>query len=272
MLGDGGWGQLGDGLSDPAQSPVQVTALGTSVAQVAAGYDHTCARKADGTLWCWGHNQSGQLGTGSPPRTMSPVQVTALGASVAQVATGISYTCARKADGTLWCWGLNSYGQLGNGSTTNSSSPTRIAALGTAVAQVAVGDGHACARKNDGTLWCWGDNGYGQLGNGSTVGSLNPVQVVNADGSPLSAIWVSARQYNSCARKTDGTAFCWGANDYSQVGDGTFSSASGRPWLRQFGAIVAMRRVPLGRVLIAVGWIAARPVVVTASARAASPV
>src|SRR6185295_3137956 len=95
--------------------PVRVKSLGASVVEVSTGWSHTCARKSDSTLWCWGDNQSGQLGDGILSQTASPVQVSALGASAVQVAAHGAHTCARRDDATLWCWGGNGNGELGNG-------------------------------------------------------------------------------------------------------------------------------------------------------------
>src|SRR5262249_6631134 len=141
-----------------------------------AGFGNTCARKIDSTLWCWGFNYDGQLGNGmlgGPACTGGvcqplPVQVSALGTTVVEVATSTigRHTCARTVAGTLWCWGKNDWGQLGNGTTTNSPSPVQINALGTNVVEVAVGGSHTCARKSDNSLWCWGINEDGELGNG----------------------------------------------------------------------------------------------------------
>jgi len=109
------------------------------VAQVAAGLLHVCALKGDGTVWCWGANGYGQLGDATLDDKAAPVPVTALGADVVQVTAGDNATCALKRDGTLWCWGANSSGQLGNGTTTDSSTPTQVVALGSTVAEVAAG-------------------------------------------------------------------------------------------------------------------------------------
>ena len=136
--------------------------------EVKVGGYHACARKLDGTLWCWGYNTDGELGDGT---TDSPkpwaVRVSALGTTVAEVAAGDGHTCARKQDVTLWCWGDNAHGELGDGTTASPKpSPVQVSALDTSVAQVAAGSYHTCAIKQDGTLWCWGDNQYGQLGIG----------------------------------------------------------------------------------------------------------
>src|SRR5262249_10343745 len=167
-------GEVGDGTTTNQTTPVQIGAgtLGNAMAEVEGGARHSCARKTDNTLGCWGVNGVGELGDGTNVSKPSPVQAGAgtLGGAVAEVALGYSHTCARKIDGTLWCWGDNSSGQLGDGTTVNKSSPVQIGAgtLGSAVAEVALGSYHTCARKTDGTLWCWGYNTSGELGDGTT--------------------------------------------------------------------------------------------------------
>src|SRR5262249_39646532 len=153
---------------------------------------HTCALKTDGTLWCWGANNLGQLGDGTTVNKTTPVQAGAavLGSDVAEVALGIYNSCARKTDGTLWCWGGGGSGQ---------PSQVGAATLGSAVAEIAVGGFHSCARKTDGTLWCWGDNSSGQLGDGTTVSKTLPVEVGAAPlGDDVAEIALG--DYSSCAR------------------------------------------------------------------------
>src|SRR5262249_31343995 len=145
------------------------------------GLRHTCARRTDGTLWCWG--RSDRIGTGGPS-VSTPAQVTALGTSVAEVSAS-AQTCARKTDGSLWCWGVNDKGQVGDGTKVNRPTPIQIIAAG--VVEVSAGGMHTCARKGDGTLWCWGVNG-GDYGNGSQTDSLVPVQA----GSVANPVELSA--------------------------------------------------------------------------------
>lgn len=244
MLSCWGWnanGQLGDGTTTDHHSPVPVGALGSGVAEVAAGGigavtpspGHTCARKLDGTLWCWGANGNGQLGDGTTMDKHLPVQVVALGNKVAEIAAGGATTCARKLDGTLWCWGNNMYGQLGNGTTTDSSVPVQVTALAMEVAQVAVADNHTCARKLDGSLWCWGLNQYGGLGDGTTTNKSLPVSVLaNVAQAAVGQGW-------SCARKTDGTLWCWGYNAFGEVGDGTTTEKDTPAQVSALGVMVA---------------------------------
>lgn len=134
------------------------------------------------------------------------------------VAVGTWHTCGVKADETLWCWGGNTDGELGNGSTSDSLSPVQIGAATWASVALGVGAGgaHTCAVKQDGSLWCWGANSFGQLGTGSTTGSLTPRMVG-------SATWTSTAggAAHTCGVGSDGTLWCWGDNESAQVGDGT---------------------------------------------------
>jgi len=166
-------------------------------------------------VWCWGHNQYGQLGDGTTTHRLTPVQVQNL-SDVVQVTEGFYHTCALKEDGTVWCWGRNSEGQLGDGTTTNRLTPVQVNNL-SGVVQITAGDLHTCAVKQDGTVWCWGYNRYGQLGDGTTTNRLTPVQVKNLSN----VVQIAAGHLHTCALKQDGTVWCWGNNSDGQLGDGT---------------------------------------------------
>ncbi len=179
--GDNTYGQLGVMASGSVPMPTQLTSLGTRVAKIAAGAHHTCAITTDGALSCWGDNRYGQLGTDDMnPRSMpTPVDATNLG-TVTQVLTGGTFTCAIRSDASLWCWGGNQFGQLGTGDTNPRSSPVQVAPnlLGNRVAAASAGGDHACAITNDGAMWCWGNDQYGQLGTTTGGMSSTPVQVL----------------------------------------------------------------------------------------------
>lgn len=233
-----GWnvfGQLGDGTTQDRLSPVRVSTLGPDVAQLAASRITGCARRSDGTLWCWGANGNGAVGDGTTEDRSSPVQVAALGGAVAAVAVATAHTCARRSDGTLWCWGVNWDGTVGDGTTEDRSSPVQVAGLGTGVKQVSAGENHACACKSDGTVWCWGWNLQGAVGVPSMppFKELVPVQVA-ALGATV--VEVAAGAERTCARKSDGTLWCWGSD---WLGDGAIHIRSPPVQVALLGSSVA---------------------------------
>jgi alpha-tubulin suppressor-like RCC1 family protein len=217
------YGQLGDNTTSTRSSPVTTVAGGTNWRQVAGGGIHTAAIKTDGTLWTWGYNGYGQLGNNTTSTRSSPVTTVAGGTNWRQVACGYSHTAAIKTDGTLWTCGYNGYGQLGNNTNTNRSSPVTTAGGGTNWRQVAAGYFHTAAIKTDGTLWTWGLNGHGQLGDNTTSTRLSPVTTV-AGGTNWKQ--VAGGGAHTAAIKTDGTLWTWGYNLYGQLGDNTLTNRS----------------------------------------------
>lgn len=209
-------GQLGIGTLIDRSVPTNVSV--TSVAQVELGTSHTCIRTSSGSVRCWGDNANGQLGNGSTVDSASPVTVPSL-TSVSMIAVGGYHTCAIVGTGatsTVRCWGHNTYGQLGDGSTTARSAPVNVTGL-VGVSELAAGVYHTCARLSDNTVRCWGYNANGQLGDGSITNRSTPVTV-----SGLSNVSdIDLGRAHTCAKKTDGTMWCWGANSYGQLGDGT---------------------------------------------------
>jgi len=171
--GNNDYGQLGDGTQTYSPTPVQVSGL-SNVTAIAAGDYHTVALKQDGTVWAWGWNYAGQLGDGTWTDSPTPVQVNGLSTNVTAIAAGGYHTVALKQDGTVWAWGLNGNGQLGDGTQTYSPTPVQASGLYNVTAIVA-GDAHTVALKQDGTVWAWGWNYAGQLGNGTTTDSSTPV-------------------------------------------------------------------------------------------------
>jgi alpha-tubulin suppressor-like RCC1 family protein len=185
LLSDGTFecwgGAVATGTAMDALTPVQVSNL-SGVAAIAAGASHTCALLLGGTVECWGSNADGQLGYPTTatcwngiPCSLAPMAVSNL-KNVTAVAAGRDHTCALLSDGTVECWGRNDYGQLGNGTMTNSATPVVVSNLA-GVTAIAAGDSHNCATLVGGTIKCWGWNGSGQLGNGTTIDSAMPVTV-----------------------------------------------------------------------------------------------
>jgi alpha-tubulin suppressor-like RCC1 family protein len=191
---------------------------------VAAYNEHTCAIKLDHTLWCWGDNQSGQLGVGSTENEIpTPTQVGT--AQWTQLTAGGYHVCGLQMDGSLWCWGRNVEGELGVDETAGAvaiqRTPARVIPAAT-FTSVAAGYLHTCAIASDQTLYCWGDDSYGQFGIGSTAGSRAPLQV-----STIPTVQIAGGAYQTCAVRADQSLWCSGYNYYGQLGDGSSASTTG---------------------------------------------
>jgi alpha-tubulin suppressor-like RCC1 family protein len=223
--GNNGTGNLGDNTITNRSSPVQTIAGGTNWRLISSNGYNTSGIKTDGTLWTWGWNAQGQLGDNTITNRSSPVQTVATGTNWKQVSFGRGHIGSIKTDGTLWLWGQNDAGQLGDNTITNRSSPVQTITGGTNWKQVSCGLNHSGAIKTDGTLWMWGKNSYPALGDGTRTNRSSPVQTVAA-GNNWKLIY--AGYYTSAAIKTDGTLWMWGANDQGQLGDNTVSTNGGR--------------------------------------------
>jgi alpha-tubulin suppressor-like RCC1 family protein len=193
---------------------------------LAAGAYHVCGLASDGSVWCWGTNESGQLGRGTTGLAEgTPMRVPNL-TNVAQVTAGENHTCARMTSGVVRCWGNNQYGQLGDDSNTNRSSPVAVSNL-QGVLGVRAGGLHTCARLSNNTVRCWGRNHAGQLGDGTLVDRWTPVGVKRATqwtGTNLAptdlsdAVQIAAYYGHSCAIRSGGGTWCWGDSSVGQLG------------------------------------------------------
>ncbi len=268
--GDNSFGQVGDGTTFDSALPVRVCAPAsilstegaagsppcsplTGVAAIDAGSNHTCAAMEDGAALCWGNNASGQLGNGTFDDSSLPVPVcqnpAILSASTAggpctevsgaeDVTAGGAHSCALMATGSALCWGENSSGQLGDGTSFDRSSAVAVCAESMpscapllAIAGISAGGEHTCAvTEKGGAIRCWGKNLAGQLGDGTTFDDPLPVFVCRPGsaiaGAPSctalsGAATVSAGFVHTCARLQDGRVLCWGGNSAGKVGDGT---------------------------------------------------
>lgn len=221
--GDNEFGQLGNGSASAGSTrAVPVSGLTAGVVQLAAGEDHTCAVTAQSRVRCWGSNTWGMLGNGSLTDARAPVPVAGL-TGVRQIAPGGSHTCALttpttpsggpKGRGDVWCWGLNEAGELGDGTTTQSTTPRAVVGLPRPAIDVTAGVHHTCALLDDRSVWCWGWNFRGQLGTGDGFDTRVPTRI------PVPAVVdVTARLEATCATTTTGTAYCWGRTGF-YVGD-----------------------------------------------------
>ncbi len=233
---------LGTGLATLAApvvaAPVSATPATPTPVQVAAGYTHSCARMADGSVYCWGWNGYGQLGYGhtddigddETPGSAGPVDLGA-GRTATDITVGNGYTCAVLDDGTVRCWGYGAAGSLGYGNTDfigddetpGSVGPVDLGAGRTATA-ITAGSGHTCALLDDGTVLCWGNNTDGRLGYGNTdrvgddetPGSVGPVDL----GAGRTATALATGWQHTCALLDDGTVRCWGDGFVGALGYG----------------------------------------------------
>jgi alpha-tubulin suppressor-like RCC1 family protein/alpha-beta hydrolase superfamily lysophospholipase len=218
-------GELGSGSTSNTNTPVVVSGLSGATAiggggdnasdsMFSHGIAHTCALLSTGAVKCWGENDYGELGTGNTTDSTTPAAVSGLSSGATALTLGMYSSCALISDNTVKCWGRNNYGQLGNGATTNSSSPVTVSNL-TAAAAIGTGSSanHVCARLTNKTVQCWGYNASGQLGNGSTANSNVPVISTNATHT----VGVSGGEQHSCAALDDATLLCWGSNASGQL-------------------------------------------------------
>jgi len=218
-------GQLGDGTAETRTTPVQITAL-SGIIKVTSGGSHNFALKNDGTLWAWGVNTDGQLGDGTITNRIIPVQIMSLSGASA-ISAGRQHSIALKYDGTVWAWGANNNGQLGDGTRANSSTPRQITTL-YSITSVATGPAlfHSAAVNSNGTVWLWGRNLDGQLGNGQR-GIAMPITVPFQSTSLSSIVSASGGQDHTVCLKNDGTVWACGRSYFGQIGDGTNDMMNG---------------------------------------------
>jgi alpha-tubulin suppressor-like RCC1 family protein len=215
------------GTTEVTVSPRFATA---AFASVTAGGAHTCALTSSGVAYCWGRGESGQLGVPPPVTTcLDPPVACALvpflvdgGLKFERLSAGGEHTCGLTSDGSAWCWGSNSYGQLGDGSQDSRNAPVAVATA-ERFTQIASGYGHTCAVTSAGAAWCWGENSRGELGDGTALRRLAPVRVAAPAGVAFKQIAPAADYFRgfTCGLATTGTAWCWGANDRGQLGRGS---------------------------------------------------
>lgn len=236
QLGTGAFG--GDGLLRAELRVVpRVSAMGI-------GERHACA--TDGTgVWCWGSNQYGALGTGDGNSTATPVAVSAATglSGAADLAVGREHSCAIDRASAAWCWGHDN-GRLGAGTGRGTSNvPVRVRDLPGEVSQIVAGVQHTCVRRNTGASYCWGHNGFGALGDGTTEDRATATPIVDIQN--LKWLYASASGGHTCAVDENGRIYCWGLNDSGQLGDGTRVNRS-RPTAARIDPSLRFYRVFLG--------------------------
>lgn len=259
--GDNTFGQLGNGTTNPSLIPIEVTSLPSDIVKIIAGGYHNIAITSDSITWMWGNNQFDQI-NGSGSNKLTPIATTSIsnivnvaattahtsvlysdstiavwnnyptspGSGIAimplvgifEVSAGDSHLFALKNDNTVWAWGDNQYGQLGDGTIIDKPiTPVQITGLSNIIS-IAGGQRHSIALKSDGTVWTWGWNGFGQLGNNTLIDELTPIQVPGLD----SVIEISAGSHHSIAKRSDSTIWVWGNNGSGQLGNDTATNTT----------------------------------------------
>jgi alpha-tubulin suppressor-like RCC1 family protein len=221
------YGQIGNGTSSQQNTPVAVS-LPAPAVQVAGGSgDNSAAVLANGTLATWGRGYYGEIGNGTTSDAYSPVVVPGL-TGITQVAIGGMHMLALDSSGRVWSWGSNGEGQLGNGTSSAipGSNPTPVPVPGlTSIIQISAGESYSLALRSDGTVWAWGDNSYGQLGDGNTTDKFLAEQVPGISGvAKVIAGWST-----SYAIGAGGSLLAWGSNGVGLLGNGTNTGFSVTP-------------------------------------------
>jgi alpha-tubulin suppressor-like RCC1 family protein len=276
-------GQLGDGTTtDSSNKPVKVANLsGVEAISGGGAPSYNLALKDDGTVWAWGDNTAsqgsrigGQLGDDEISSSNTPLQVSDLPGGIDAIAAGAEHGLALKDDGTVWAWGYNFFGQLGNGTTTDSSSskPVQVSEL-VGIKAIAAGGSFSLALKDDGTVWAWGDNRFGQLGDGTfTEGTVTTCEITGGGGRMISSCpgsntpvqmsevggieAIAAGGAHGLALKDDGTVWAWGYNQFGQLGNGTttLSTSPGINTPVQVGNLSAVKAIAAGSDHSLAGW------------------
>lgn len=215
--GSNHYGQLGNGTQISSSTPVDVLGLSSGVIAVTAGNGYTCAFTSSGRVKCWGANWLGQLGDGTKELSLIPVDVEGIENGVIGISANNNHTCAVTTDKKVMCWGINEFGQLGDGTKQDQPSPVEVKKiLGNAVA-VSAGGHHTCALLDSGGVKCWGNNESGQLGDNTRIERGEPAYVNNL----LSGVTaISVGEYHSCALMDTGGVKCWGSNSIGELGNG----------------------------------------------------
>jgi len=220
------WGAVGwlpNGRPSVAARPVGISGLAAGVTAISAGAFHACALMTTGAVKCWGSNIDGELGNGTMTSGSTAVEVLGLASRVTSMSAGWFHTCAVTSRGGVQCWGLNANGELGDGTIANSSTPVHVSGLTRGVVSVSAGYADTCAVTAARGVQCWGDNRFGQFGDGTMTNSPTPRRASTLTAGVTA---VSSGQDYNCALMVNGGVKCWGLNNQQQLGDGTTTNRS----------------------------------------------
>jgi alpha-tubulin suppressor-like RCC1 family protein len=224
-------GQVGNGslplfgfFATSVRIATDVVGLSSGVTAISAGVNHSCAPMREGDVKCWGSNSFGKLGDGRSTNRHAPVIVQGLPGKISGIATGREHSCALVLNGEVACWGSNDYGQLGSAVVGwRALTPVVVRGLTDEIAEIACGGNHTCARTKKYAVLCWGDNRYGQLGDGTAVNErASPAGVA---GLAEETLQIVAGANHTCALTAQGDVTCWGDNEHGQLGAGDRSGS-----------------------------------------------
>ena len=215
-------GQLGDGTKNDSDSFVAVTGLSSGIVAVSAGYEHTCALSASGGVKCWGGNERGVLGNGDKRDSNNPVDVTGLTSGVVALSARGAHACVLTQAAGVKCWGFNRYGQLGDGTTDDSTIPVEPLGLNSGVSGIFAAYHQTCALTVEGAVKCWGRNEQGQLGDGTTKDRSTPPDAFSISSG---VVEIAIGNNHACALTIAGAVKCWGENSEGQLGNGKASNS-----------------------------------------------
>ncbi|QVK16776.1 DUF5011 domain-containing protein [Mycoplasmatota bacterium] len=228
-------GQLGDGTNTDKSIPTEITSnfnlvVGETITKVSLGDYHSSAITSEGRIFTWGANSNGQLGDGTTISRNTPTEITiGVGETIKEVSLGSNHSSAITSEGKLYTWGWNNFGQLGDGTTANRYTPTEITiGVGETITEVSLGCFHSSAITSEGKIFTWGNNEYGQLGDGTTDDRYTPTEITSNFNLEVgeTITKVSLGYYHSSAITSEGRMFTWGRNNDSQLGDGTTTNKS----------------------------------------------
>jgi alpha-tubulin suppressor-like RCC1 family protein len=219
-------GQYGDGLVLGSERPVRIRTL-EQVVELEAGGTHTCARTADGTTWCWGDNAKGQVGTGQRTSGYTTPQRVTGNHQFTRVVVGTDHSCGLGADQTVWCWGGNARGQLGIGRRgLDRFEPMQMVGIPDAISVAIPGTRYTCVLRQNRTMWCAGENTFGQIGNGNTLDQPSPAMVPLRD---VQFMGDGSFGFSNMAQDANGQTYVWGYNIWRNLGHGSDRMTNSSP-------------------------------------------
>ncbi|MBO5413506.1 MAG: hypothetical protein J6A29_04350, partial [Clostridia bacterium] len=245
--GDNWYGQLGDGTEKDSSTPICISDIednslnGVKIKQISSGQAHTVVIDENGKVWTWGNNEVGQLGEGTETNRSTPICISNMeenplnGIKIKQISAGSSHTVALDENDKIWTWGWNHYGQLGDGTETNSSTPICISNIagnslnGINIVQISTEGSYTVALDSTGKVWTWGGNWYGNLGDGTTNGRNTPICISDIEDNSLNGVkikQISSGGNHTVAVDENGKVWAWGDNGYGQLGDGTTNDSN----------------------------------------------